>query len=157
MANQPVTDTERQRVRDLHAAGRTRNDIATELNRSGSTISKIAKDLGLSFNREQVKAATEAKVADARARRAALMNQYLDDAERLRQQIWEPHEYRDHGGRDFVAQKWTQPEPTAADKLKLMQASTTATASSLKLDLHDTDQQGLAAVDAWLRDITTGS
>lgn len=152
--NRPLTDDELTQIRRLHAAGTTRNDIARILERSGSTISKAAAKLGLSFDREQVKAATEARVADARARRAELMSTLLDDAERLRGQIWEPHEYRDHGGRDFVEQKWIQDEPTPTDKLKLMQATSSALSTSMRLDLHDADQQGLAAVDAWLRDIT---
>lgn len=150
----PITDDERQRVRDLHATGLGRNDIARELERSGASISKIASELGLSFARgPEVAAATEARVADAKAKRAELMNTLLDDATRLRAQIWEPHEYRAHGGRDFVEQRWTQPEPTSADKLKLMQAATIAVDRSLRLDLHDSDTQGLPAVDAWLRDM----
>jgi hypothetical protein len=138
-APRPITEEDRQRVRELHAASRNRNQIARELGRSGSTISKIAGELGLSFDRTTVKAATEARVADARARRAALMLDLLDDAQRLRRQIWQPHTYIDHGGRNFVEARWEQPEPTPADKLKLMQAAGTATNASLRLDLHDGD------------------
>lgn len=140
MTASPLTNDELDQIRRLHANGTSRNDIARILSRSGSTISNAAKAMGLSFDREMVKAATEARVADARARRAELMHNLLDDAERLRQQIWKPHEYRDHGGRDFVEQKWTQPEPTAADKLKLMQATSTAATTSMRLDLHDADK-----------------
>lgn len=139
MANRPVTDTERQQVAELHAAGCSRNDIAAQLGRSGATISKIAAELDLSFDRTSVKAATAAKVADAKSRRAQLMHDYLDDAQRLRQQIWEPHEYIDHGGKDFTEARWTQNEPSPVDKLKLMQASTTALNGSIRLDLHDGD------------------
>lgn len=135
----PITDDERRRVRDLHTAGLSRNDIAKELGRSGSTISKIADDLGLSFDRSAVKAATEAKVADARARRAALMLNLLSDAGRLREQLWVETTYIDHGGKEFVEAKWTQPEPTPMDKLKLMQAATSALNASLRLDEHDGD------------------
>lgn len=134
----PITDEDRRRVRDLHAAGEPRNAIAKALGRSGATVSKIAAELGLDFDRTAVKAATEAKVADARARRAALMLDLLGDAQRLRTQLWQPHTYVDHGGRDFVRETWTQPEPTAADKLKLMQAAATAANTSLRLDEHDT-------------------
>lgn len=139
MANRPLTRHDSDRVRQLHAAGLARNDIAREIGRSPSTVTKLARELGLAFDRTATAAATHAKVLDAKAKRAALMNDYLDDAQRLRQQLWEPHEYRDHGGKDFVEARWTQPEPTAADKLKLMQASTTAAHSSLRLDLHDGD------------------
>lgn len=150
----PLSEQELTQIRRLHAAGHCRNDIAKILERSGATISKAAAKLGLSFNREMVRAATEAKVADAKARRAELMSKLLDDADRLRGQIWEPHEYIENGGRDFVQTRWTQEEPSPMDKLKLMQAASSALSSSMRLDLHDADQQGLAAVDAWLRDIT---
>ncbi|WP_027945965.1 helix-turn-helix domain-containing protein [Amycolatopsis taiwanensis] len=139
MAAGPLTDNELTRIRDLHAAGATRNDIAKQLGRSGSTISKAAGKLGLSFDRTAVKAATEAKVADARARRARLTLDLLSDAERLRAQLWQPHEYIDHGGKDFTEARWTQPEPSPADKLKLMQAAGTAASTSMRLDLHDAD------------------
>lgn len=135
----PLTDAELARIRTLHAAGTSRNDMARILGRSGSTISKAAEQMGLSFDREMVKAATAARVADARARRADIMHKLLDDADRLRGQIWEPHEYRAHGGRDFVEQRWTQPEPTSADKHKLMMATSAALTSSMRLDLHDVD------------------
>ncbi|MFB9687690.1 helix-turn-helix domain-containing protein [Amycolatopsis plumensis] len=134
----PITDEDRRKVRDLHAAGESRNAIADALGRSGATVSKIADELGLSFDRSAVKAATEAKVADARARRAALMLELLDDAARLRAQLWVETTYVDHGGKDFLRAEWTQREPTAADKLKLMQAAAAAANTSMRLDDHDT-------------------
>lgn len=135
----PISDDDKRRVRDLHAAGESRNAIAEAIGRSGATVSKIAKELGLSFNREGVKAATEAKVADAKARRAALMLDLLEDAQKLRKRLWVDTTYIDHGGRDFTKAEWTQPEPTAADKLKLIQAASTAINSSLRLDERDGD------------------
>lgn len=138
MADGPITEDDKRRVRDLHAAGESRNAIAEAIGRSGASVSKIAKELGLSFDRSKVKAATEAKVADARARRAALMLNLLDDAAKLRAQLWVPHTYVDHGGKDFVRAEWTQPEPSSADKLKLMQATAAAANTSMRLDEHDT-------------------
>lgn len=146
-AHNPLTDDERRKIRDLHAAGLSRNEIAKQIGRSGSTVSITAEQLGLSFVRgAEVASATAARVADAKAKRATLMNELLDDAAKLRAQIWEPHEYREHGGRDFIEQRWTQDEPTAADKLKLMQAATIAVDRSLRLDLHDSDTGADGAV-----------
>lgn len=135
----PLTDVEIERLRVMHADGATRNDIARALERSGATVSKYAADLGLSFDRSSVQAATEARKADARSRRAALQTLLLDDATRLRAQLWQPHEYIDHGGKEFVEVRWTQPEPSPADKLKLMQAAGAAIDRSLKIDEHDSD------------------
>ena len=77
-------------VASLHAAGVSRNDIAQEIGRSPSTVTGIARGLGLSFNRAATAAATAAKVADARDRRAQFALALLADAERLRSQLWAP-------------------------------------------------------------------
>lgn len=143
-------------LRQLHGRGLSCAAIARELGVARSTVSRACAKLGLLFDRAQTKQATAAKVADAKARRATLSLNYLGDAERLREQLWEPHTYRDHGGRDFVEARWTQNEPTPADKLKLMQASTLAADKSIRIEQHDSDTQGLAAVDEWLRDVMGG-
>ncbi|MFG2425409.1 hypothetical protein ACGFWD_41270 [Streptomyces sp. NPDC048448] len=77
----PVTDAERERVRELHAAGKGRNEIAKILGRGGRTISDIAQSLGLSFGRAaQVQQATEIRTADLAARRAATAQRLQDVA-----------------------------------------------------------------------------
>jgi len=152
----PISDEDKRRVRDLHAAGESRNAIAKAIGRSGATVSKIADELGLSFDRSAVKAATEAKVADARARRAALMLDLLDDAARLRKQLWAETTYIDHGGRDFTKAEWKQPEPNAADKLKLVQACTTAANASMKLEEHDTGSGGVDGAKSMLGSLVAG-
>ncbi|MEU5427854.1 helix-turn-helix domain-containing protein [Streptomyces olivoreticuli] len=66
----PITNTDREQVRRLHAEGRPRNEIARTISRSASTVSKIACGLGLEFSGgARVAAATEARRADAAARR----------------------------------------------------------------------------------------
>lgn len=152
----PITEEDRRKVRDLHAAGESRNHIAEAIGRSGATVSKIADELGLSFDRSAVKAATEAKVADARARRAALMLDLLDDAARLRRQLWVETTYIDHGGKEFYEARWTQPEPSAADKLKLMQATATAANASMKLEEHDTGSGGVEGAKSMLGALAAG-
>ncbi|WP_405752907.1 MULTISPECIES: helix-turn-helix domain-containing protein [unclassified Streptomyces] len=81
----PITDKDRRAVR-RHAAGRTRNEIARKLKRSPSTVSKIAKDQGLTFDRgPEVIAATEARRIDLAARRVDLAHRQHEDAEKLRE------------------------------------------------------------------------
>jgi IS30 family transposase len=146
VATEPITDTERARVAELHAAGRSRNDIAAELGRSGSTISKIAGRLGLTFNRARVAAATDAKVVDAKAKRAQLMNDLLDDAQRLRQQLWSPTTVYSFGGKDNTYASHDVPLPPVRDQRDIVQAVNTALSAALRLDQHDgdgtTDQAG---------------
>ncbi|MFF8864786.1 helix-turn-helix domain-containing protein [Streptomyces sp. NPDC015139] len=106
----PVTKEDRQRVHELHAQGQGRNEIATELGRSGRTISTLAKDFGLSFARAaEVRAATEVRQAD-RADRAALAQRLQDVAERELEKVHKPHTYCDWGGKDWSVR---EPHPLA--------------------------------------------
>ena len=78
---EPITDRDRKQVHRLHAAGKSRNAIAREIKRSASTVSKIAESLGLTFaGGARVAAATEARRADAAARRELLADEALDGA-----------------------------------------------------------------------------
>lgn len=84
------------------------------------------------------RAATEANMENMRKRRADIAADLLEDAVRLRDQIWKPHEYHDWGGKDheFDVREVDQIPP--ADKLKLMQATSTALDQVAKLTA-DTD------------------
>jgi hypothetical protein len=135
----PLTDDDRERVRQLHTAGACRNDIAREIGRSPSTVSKLAKQLGLSFDRSKVKAATAAKAADAKAKRAVLMNNLLDDAERLRQQLWHQAHVYSFGGKDNTFAEAYVEQPSFRDQRDIVQAVNTALGASLRLDQHDGD------------------
>ncbi|MFD3835322.1 helix-turn-helix domain-containing protein [Streptomyces sp. NPDC058642] len=133
-SSNPVTDAERQRVRELHAAGKGRNEIAEILGRGGRTISSIAKDLGLSFSRAaEVRQATEIRSADLAARRAAFAIKLQDIAEAEAAKINEPHEYWDWGGKEHDFDTYTATEPTPGDKRAYMSLVATAVDRSLKL------------------------
>ncbi|TDC81893.1 helix-turn-helix domain-containing protein [Micromonospora sp. KC606] len=154
-APRPVTQVDYDQVRELHAQDLSRNEIARRINRSGRTVSRIADELGLDFERTRTRAATEAKVVDARAKRAALANDLLDDAARLRQQLWEPAHYVDHGGKEYDRVDWTMNEPTFADKLKIMQAVGIAADKSVRLDEYDADP-GIDAAKSMLGALAAG-
>ncbi|MFE9906423.1 helix-turn-helix domain-containing protein [Streptomyces achromogenes] len=130
----PVTDKDRERVRELHAQGKGRNEIAGLLGRSGRTISEIAKGLGLSFARAaEVRQATEIRQADLADRRAALAQRLQDVAERELEKVHQPHTYWDWGGKDHDFDTYEAPEPTPADKRALLGVVATAVDRSLKL------------------------
>lgn len=78
-----VTDTDRVRVRELHAEGKSRNDIARAIRRSASTVTGIARELGLSFDRSATAAATQARQIDNRARRTEIVGRLYGRAEHL--------------------------------------------------------------------------
>ncbi|MDT3395581.1 helix-turn-helix domain-containing protein [Streptomyces sp. B1866] len=76
-----MSERDRQGVRRLHADGKSRNEIARAIGRSASTVSKIAREEGLVFSGgARVAAATEARRADAAARRELLADEALDGA-----------------------------------------------------------------------------
>ncbi|MDQ1053184.1 hypothetical protein QE394_001112 [Arthrobacter sp. SORGH_AS 212] len=82
MPNPKRTQADRDTVLKLHAQGKGRNDIVRETGFSTAWVSNTVRDAGMSFARgERVKAATEAKQADNKARRAALVGRMYDRAE----------------------------------------------------------------------------
>lgn len=155
MPRRPVTEQDHRRVAELHAQGLSRNAIATELGRSGRTISKIADQLGLDFERSRTKAATEAKKIDARARRAALSLALLEDADRLRQQLWKPSLIFNFGGKENDYNSRTIDEPTFSDKAKIMQSVGIAVDRSIRLDEYDADP-GIDAAKSMLGALAAG-
>ncbi|MGW5673949.1 helix-turn-helix domain-containing protein [Streptomyces sp. NPDC003860] len=132
----PIDDNDRRRVRELHAAGQSRNQIARALNRSPSTVSKIAAqcDPPLSFDRaEQVEAATRVRTADLAARRAGLALDLQGDAERLRAQLWEGTTHGEFAGRDGEWHETYLNRPRFPDQRAIVAAVQTAVGTSLRL------------------------
>jgi hypothetical protein len=132
----PITDDDRRRVRELHAQDKSRNEIAREISRSPSTVSKIAAafDPPLSFDRApQVEAATRVRTADLAARRANLATALQDDAERLRAQLWQPTVYGEFAGKDGKWQQIHLDQPRFADQRQIIGATATAIQQSLRL------------------------
>ncbi|NAE18265.1 helix-turn-helix domain-containing protein [Enterococcus hirae] len=84
--NPPVTDGERQRVVALHGEGKGRNEIARDLGRAPATITKIAHELDLSFDRHDTGDLAEARrtrSADLKERRQRIQEKMLVQAEGL--------------------------------------------------------------------------
>ncbi|MDX3282920.1 hypothetical protein [Streptomyces scabiei] len=96
-------------------------------------ISRTAEHLGLTFDRTRIQAATAARLADLAERRSLLAEDLQSDAERLREQIWQPHLYWDWGGKDHEYDEKLADEPTPGDKRALISAMATAVDRSLKL------------------------
>ncbi|WP_101784246.1 helix-turn-helix domain-containing protein [Nonomuraea indica] len=150
----PLTNAERQQIRDLHAAGHGCNDIARQLGRDRSTISRAAAAMELTFDRAQTRAATQARVDDTKHKRAVLAEQLLDDALRLRAQLWERCKVYNFGGRDNTYSEAELEQPDFAGQEKILRAVAVAIDKHARLIELDRDPEGLAAVDAWLRGIT---
>ncbi|MGA5354036.1 helix-turn-helix domain-containing protein [Streptomyces thermodiastaticus] len=132
----PITDHDREQVRTLHAAGKSRNEIARMLRRSPSTVSKIAAsfDPPLSFDRAaEVAVATEVRRADLAARRAALALDLQADAERMRAQLFAPCTIGEFAGRDGDWHETHLDRPRFTDQRQIIGAVQTAVSTSLRL------------------------
>lgn len=130
----------------LHGEHRSLNSIAKEMGRSLSTVSEHGMQLGLDWDRSRVIEMNIARMADAAAIRTALELDLLRDAERLRQQLFSPAVAYNFGGKDNTYEEHRLPQPSAADQLKIMQATTIAVAHSLKISEHDVNAGTDAAI-----------
>lgn len=153
----PVTSADYDRVKELHAQGLSRNAIGKTMGRSGRTVSRIADELGLRFERDRTRAATEAKKADAAARRARLQVEALDGAQRLMGQMFAPTKIYNFGGRDNEYNERDVNEPPFRDKRDIATALKALADTALKLAEYDraTDAGG-ADIDRWLDAMTGG-
>lgn len=150
----PITEDEQARIRELHGQGLTRNEIARALGRGQRTVSRHAALMGLDFKRELTAAAVEAKVIDARAKRAQLALDLLDDAERLRQRIHETYKvWRILNDGELAT--GTLDLPDARDQRDLMVAVNTAVGASLRLEEFDADT-GIAGAKSMLNALAKG-
>ncbi|MGH3436862.1 MAG: hypothetical protein ACRDRN_10400 [Sciscionella sp.] len=124
-------------VRRLAEGGVARNEIARRLRVSPGAVTKYAP--AGAFERSATVAAVRAHVVDMAERRALLAQGLLGDAERLREQMWEPTKVFAFGGKDNVYNEHPVQEPPVESKRALMQAVSTATSAHLRLVDHDSD------------------
>lgn len=130
----PITDDDREQVRTLHAQNKTRNEIARMIKRSPSTVTKIARELDLTFDRAgEVAVATEVRRADLAARRAALALALQDDAEQLREQLFAPCTVGEFAGREGDWHTADLDRPRFGDQRQIIGAVQTAVSTSLRL------------------------
>lgn len=129
-AGRPIDDQDREQVRALHTEGLSRNAIAKRISRSYATVTKVANELGLTFDRAQTAEATRVRQVDAKARRTELAERALDDADTMRRRALSATEARD-------ARDWAHAYSIFIDR-------------HIRLAAVDNDVQGLAAVDEWL-------
>lgn len=90
----PIDDQLRADIlRDIQD-GQARNHIARTRGVAPATVTKIAQQAGLTnaFDRSQTEKGTRAKLFDARAARAQLIEDLYADAQRFRERAWSPYE-----------------------------------------------------------------
>jgi hypothetical protein len=143
----PVTDEERSEIIEAVRGGMTRNAVARQFERSPATISKIAAAAGLDFDRSRTAAATKAKQADNRARRATITTQMLDDIEKLQTQMFAPTTVYNFGGRDNTFETADIPEPSFRDKRDITAAISNLMGRVLDTERIDQPQAGHGALE----------
>lgn len=121
----------------LAAEGVARNEIARRLGVSVGSVTRHAP--AGSFDRSMTAEAVKARQIDMAARRAELAGNLLADAERLREQLWEPALVYAFGGKDNTYEDHTLEEPSFADKRAIISSVSTAMAAHLRLVDHDSD------------------
>lgn len=136
-------------VADLEAGGKSRNQIARDHDVSPATVSKIAREEQKSFDRTQTEAATRAKQADNRSRRAQLASDLLDDAQRLRQRAWSKYAY--YVGTKDGAERVELDLPPLGEVRNAYAALGIAVDKHTALEKVDVDDRDLPTVDAWLK------
>lgn len=135
----PLDPEKREAIEQAIRDGKKRNEIAREFDVSGATVTNIGKKLeateGLrAFDRSATKHATEARVADQAAERARLRGLLLEDAHRLRAQLWEPCTLFNFGGKDNTLNSVDLAEPTFEQKAKIMTSVGIAVDKIVRLD-----------------------
>lgn len=144
-AGKPLTDTEKTRIRELHAEGLSLSAIARELGRSKSTVSNYCHRHGIRWDNTRTKAATEAHALTNAEKRAALETRFLDEAANLLDQLHRPHLAYNFGGKDNTYEEHELPEPDIAGKRSLIHAAGTAVDKAVKLAETDKTGQGAEA------------
>ena len=160
----PLSQAERDTIADLIRAGVSRNEISQRVGRGAGTITRLAKELGLSFDRAPLVEATEAKLADYAARRAELKKLLVEDAHRLRKELWLPavekktHVVSQGAGAGSVVEivEVEHDVPTFGDKQRIMTAVGIAVDKVAVLERLDNSAEDLAAVDRWLHSLLDG-
>lgn len=110
-----------------------------------STVSNWVKKYKVKTEVKQIsRAATETFQQTMAERRARLADSLTEDAERLRDAVWKPHMYHDWGGKDHEFDEREVQSVPPADKLKLIQAASTALDQAKKLS-EETDNTKMQA------------
>lgn len=154
-----ISDEQKDRI--IHDLLGTRNkpegafrQIAARHGVSDWSVRKIAKEIGLNTeisSRERTRNATRALVADGAARRQALAERLLDEAQKALDSMHRPCVAYNFGGKDNTFNEHEIREPSFADKRNLMIIAATALDKHKMLDQYDSNESLANAVDEWLR------
>lgn len=146
-----VPEETRAEVLRLARSGLSRNEVARRVDVSTATVSRICKAAvpPVTFDRTKIAQATDAKVQDAKARRAAISEGLLDDLGKIRDMLFTEQD-RVMVTKDGDVVNY-QAKPDAGDLRNLMTAIGIALDKHVVLARFDSDDRDLPAVEVFLR------
>lgn len=149
----PVEADVRARAIELIKAGTPRNAVARELLIAPSSVSAIAKDEGLSFDRaNQTASATAARQHDLKVRRLELIDELFAKAQDHLVAIDQPMKVFNIGGKDNVYTEHEVDRAPTGDLLNLHRAASLALKDAREL-IHDDDDEGVAEAESMLMNL----
>ncbi|MFF3029136.1 helix-turn-helix domain-containing protein [Microbacterium sp. NPDC057944] len=149
----PVESDVRARAIELIQAGMPRNAIARELQIAPSSVSKIAADEGLSFDRaNQTASATAARQHDLKVRRLELIDELVSKATDHLVAIDQPFLAFNFGGKENTYEEHMLDRAPTGDILNLHRAASLALKDAREL-IRDDDDQGVAEAESMLMNL----
>lgn len=156
----PWTEADDDRLKAMHAEGRSLHSIAKDMGRGKASIHRHAERLELSWDRTATANATTAVVVDNRARRALITSRLYNQAE------------EELAGLEAAAEGWrtilkgesgVEHETTltfapSRDRRDVADILSRHLTSAAKLEAVDAaTNHDLPAVDAWIKAMTSGN
>lgn len=149
----PVEAAIRERARELIEQGLPRNAIARELMIAPSSVTKIAQEEGLSFERATMTAAAvAARQADLKARRLEIIDELVSKAQDHLVAIDQPFLAFSFGGRDNTYEEHELDRAPTGDILNLHRAASLALKDAREL-ARDDDDEGVAEAESMLMNL----
>lgn len=149
----PVEDATRARAIELIQSGMPRNAIARELRIAPSTVSVIAKDADLSFERAtETASAVAARAHDLKVRRLTLVEELFAKAEDHLVAIDQPFLAFSFGGKDNTYEERKLDRAPTGDILNLHRAASLALKDAREL-IRDDDDEGVAEAESMLMNL----
>lgn len=149
----PVEAAVRERARELIEQGLPRNAIARELMIAPSSVTKIAQEEGLSFERATMTAtAVAARQADLKARRIELIDELTMKAADHLAAIDQPYKVYAFGGMNNEYEDHEREQPPIPDRLNLHRAASLALKDARELT-RDDDDEGVAEAESMLMNL----
>lgn len=152
-----LTDDERATIAQHLEQGLSRVQIARLTGRGVGTIDRVAKSIGFRADQStasRVRRAQEARSAFSAERRATLAARLQVESERLLDDMHGPYLVWNFGGRDNTYAEHELPAPPVEARRQIVATVAEAQRTIIAIDKHDNRaDEGLAAVDQWLRDM----